>query len=395
MDVEARFGNADAVPRATPLCSIFFAVVACTATPPRDGADGDTTPTPPAAAASSEAATSGPTTETSPRPDPNPGRADEATRSGRRVAEDEPDAEAEVPPTMTPVAEPYASTSADLDGDGKTETIAIGRDGRITIGTASESLVWLHPPDDYWGGLDRENRLVVVDLDGKRKGVVFWQFEAGDVDPDKRYEAFGYRDGAIKRLVSSPVPAAHASEVSMGTGRVTIVEDSCAKDSTIDDMGMPKSDGTARRVVRTLRYDRARDMFDVGEKVTTKRARCVMAACPFVEVDGVSIGEILRRLSDASSEGSQALALPPTVAGRLTVTIAERKPEWSAIDAVALRVDGRVVLPRECGATPALCSDDGVARTLGPGERMALSFDVAASDDVVLLVDGHYVPLAP
>lgn len=322
-----------------------------------------------------------------------------AHRGGPRVwvveiVEGEPTARVDASSKMTPVTTPYAATNADLDGDGKSESISLGRDGRLAIGTATETVVWLHPPADYWGGLDHENRLVVVDLDGKRKGVMFWQFEEGDVDPDKRYEVFGYRDGAIKRLTPAPVPAAHASEVSLGRGRVTIVEDSCAVDSTLDDAGMPKADGKSRRVVRTLRYDAARDVYVVGEKTTTKRARCIMAACPFVEVQGVQIGEILRRLSEPSAEGSQSLALPPA-SGRVEVTLAERKPEWSAIDAVALRVDGTIVLPRECDTVPTLCADDGVARTLGPGEAMTLSFDIGTSSDIVLLVDGHYVPLAP
>lgn len=297
-------------------------------------------------------------------------------------------------PKATPTTTPYATTSADLDGDGKAEVIALGNDGRLAIGAASETLAWIHPEDSYWRGLDRENRLSIVELDGKRRGVMFWQFEEGDVDPDKRYEVFGYRDGAIKRLTPAPVPASHASEVSVGTGRVTIVEDFCEQDATIGDDGKPRDDGKSRRTTRTLRYDRARDLFVVEQKATSKRSRCLMAACPFVEVDGQRVGEILRRLSEPVAEGTQSLALPAS-SGRVSVTLVEEKPEWTMLDAVALRVDGTIVHPLECAGTPTLCADDGVVRTLAPGERMTLTFDVEASSDVVLLVDGHYLPLDP
>lgn len=297
-----------------------------------------------------------------------------------------------------PTPGPYAETKADLDGDGTVEAIAIAADGAVTIGAAPPAqLTWIHPTDDYWGGLDRAQRLSVVRLDAKHQAVVFWQFQEGDVDPDKRFHVWGWWDGAIHELVASPIDVGHASEFVATGGTLRFVDDACVRDATIGPDGTPANDGQSRRTVRTLRWDAKRRRLVDGTKTTKTRSRCLIAACPFVELGAagapVRVGEILRRLSEPALGGAQSLNLPAFAGGRLELALVEAKPEISYVDRVELRVDGIVHRPLACRTdTGPACADDGRYLILAPGERRVFWFEIPASDDVVLVVDGYYVP---
>ncbi len=303
---------------------------------------------------------------------------------------------ADEPPRAETVSiEPYARASGDLDGDGVVETITLGHDGALTVagsGPATSTRVdWIHPTDDYWGGLERDQRLTVVRLDAKTQAVVFWQFQEGDVDPDRRYHFFGYWDGAIHPLTPAPLDVAHATDLAVVGGKITFIEESCLRDATIRADGSTAADGLSRRDVRSLRW-RARKGLTPSLRRTDTRSRCLVAACPFVDVGPARIGEILRRMSEPRLEGSQSLRLPPFAGGRLVVTLAEDKQEVTSLDDVRLWADGVEHQPLECAAGHAACGDDGVAHRLGPGDRAAFTFSLPAADDVVLVVDGHYVP---
>jgi len=303
---------------------------------------------------------------------------------------------ADDPPRVDPVpTEPYARASGDLDGDGVVETITLGHDGVLTIAgskpATSTHVDWIHPTDDYWGGLDRDQRLTVVRLDAKAQAVVFWQFQEGDVDPDRRYHFFGYWDGAIHPLTPAPIDVAHASDLAVVGGKITFIEESCVRDATIRADGSTAADGLSRRDVRSLRWRPKRGLTPTLRRTDT-RSRCLMAACPFVDVGDARVGEILRRMSAPRLAGSQSLRLPPFAGGRLVVTLAEDKPEVTYLDDVRLWVDGVEHRPLECAAGHAACGDDGVVHVLAPGDRAAFTFDLPAADDVVLVVDGHYVP---
>ncbi len=291
-------------------------------------------------------------------------------------------------------APPYAQTHADLDGDGTVETITIGNAGSVTIGAAPPlAFDWIHPTNDYWGGLDREQRLAVTRLDATHQAVVFWQFEEGDVDPDKRFHVYGYWDGAIHPLIDAPIEVAHAAEFAASAGKLLFVEDGCVRDATIID-GRPANDGESHRVVRTFRWKPKLRKLVAASKTTKTRSRCLMAACPFVEVGTTRVGEILRRLSEPELDGVQSLRLPAFAGGLLEVALVEAKPEVTLIRAVTLRVDGVEYQARRCGRDSGVaCGSRGRALTLMPGDRATFTFDVPASEDVVLMVEGHYLPL--
>lgn len=168
-----------------------------------------------------------------------------------------------------------------------------------------------------------------------------------------------------------------------------------------------------------LRYDECPDAFCVtytlaagrlsAGQVITKRVHdpdeC--AACPHVyvlEAAGFAHkGEILRDLRRPELAAAQRLAFTRpqrfrAERGVITVEIREQEPETSFIDALALELDGRRILPIVCRAgEAAICSEDGRPAILRQGEVLSLEFEVGeltADSKLALWAVGYYVPTA-
>jgi hypothetical protein len=110
------------------------------------------------------------------------------------------------------------------------------------------------------------------------------------------------------------------------------------------------------------------------------------AACPMVYVGDVLHGEILRNFDMPHREATQSLALGEQC-GRVTVRIAEEKPETTYLDSVALVVGDETFLPTRCGA---LCANDGRIEVLEQGASRSLTFDVTKCGPAQLVANGHY-----
>jgi hypothetical protein len=129
----------------------------------------------------------------------------------------------------------------------------------------------------------------------------------------------------------------------------------------------------------------------------------VCISCPYLAVrrDGraVELGQVLVDRYTAARAGTDVRTTTLDVrGGRVVVTLHEREPEVSRLDAVEVRVDGRV-LPLAAGAPPALRAIDGQRHSLSMGESLDVPFDAAGIPDgtvtAEIRVTGHYDPIGP
>lgn len=129
----------------------------------------------------------------------------------------------------------------------------------------------------------------------------------------------------------------------------------------------------------------------------------VCISCPYLAVqrDGraVELGQVLVDRYTAARAGTDVRTTTLDVrGGRLVVTLHEREPEVSRLDAVEVRVGGRA-LPLAVGAPAALRAIDGQRHDLAMGESLDVAFDAAGIPDGVVTaeihVTGHYDPIGP
>jgi hypothetical protein len=111
------------------------------------------------------------------------------------------------------------------------------------------------------------------------------------------------------------------------------------------------------------------------------------AACPMVYVGDVRHGELLRNFDMPRREATQSLALGEQC-GRVTVRIAEEKPETTYLDEVTLVVGDQVFFPTQCGS---LCANDGRIEVLEQGASREVTFHVTTCGAARLVANGHYV----
>ena len=129
----------------------------------------------------------------------------------------------------------------------------------------------------------------------------------------------------------------------------------------------------------------------------------VCISCPYLAVRRgdrvVELGQVLVDRYTTRREGTDLRTTDVDVrGGRIVVTIDEREPEVSRIDAVELRVGGRA-LPLAAGAPASLRAIDGDHQDLAMGESIALAFDASGLADgtvtAEIRVTGHYDPIGP
>ncbi len=126
-------------------------------------------------------------------------------------------------------------------------------------------------------------------------------------------------------------------------------------------------------------------------------------SCPYLAVrqDGriVELGQVLVDRYTAGREGTDVRRARVDVAsGRIVVTLVEREPEVSKVDAVELFVNGRA-LPLADGTPASLGTVDGARHSFSMGESVEVAFDATGIADgfvdAEIRVTGHYEPVGP
>jgi hypothetical protein len=257
--------------------------------------------------------------------------------------------------------------------------------GTLSVGSRSTEIV-LH--SGYFGGIG----IRVIDIDAADGQQELLLTERGGAEEDPPYLfTIVQVDGDALRVT----PLWHSNGYSSGT--VVI-----AGDGVID-----------------VRYDECPDAFAIryqlrangqleSSAVTSERVRdpSECAACPHVyvrEATGfVYKGEILRELRRPELAAAQTLAFTrpqrfrTDARGVIALEIREGEPETSYIDALALELDGRRILPLACAVEhPAYCHEDGQPTILQQGDSLLLEFEVGdllAGASVALWAVGYYEP---
>jgi hypothetical protein len=260
--------------------------------------------------------------------------------------------------------------------------------GRLTIGTQSVELI-LH--SGFFGGIGI--RVVDLDEDDGRRELLLTRRGDAEEDPPYLFSIVQWDGGAL-----TMTPLWHSNGYSSGTltidgsGELVLLYDECPD---------------AYTVAYVLRDGRLHEG-DVISKRVRNPDEC--AACPrayVLEAAGFAYkGEILRDLDHPELAGEQRLAFTRAqrfrsdADGHVTIELREEEPEISHIDAVALELDGRRILPVGCERSSptgmnAICHADGREQVLRRGDTLRLEFEVGDLDvesRVALVAVGYYVP---
>lgn len=337
------------------------------------------------------------------------------TREPARVESEPPPTGELVPGATWEVDGVLLRGAADLDGDGRTETIELvsraarpdfarresdpGPRIRVPVAScdpprgadecparlvAGRATLELEIPTGYFGGASVE--LIDIDRSDARKELLLTQRGGTSEDPWYEFRVVLY-DGhrlLLRELWHSGGYNSGVAEV-RGDGTLTLRYDECPDDSTVT----YRLDGTA--------------LVETGRQVVRTGDPSECAACPYVYLLAgdrfVRQGEILRNLNRASLAATQSLPLAHATApaGLLTVELREEKDETTFLDDVYLEVDGERVSPLECSAAPlAYCAAGGDHHVLHRGDSLRLTFatavDVSAASPPRLYATGYYVP---
>ncbi|WP_437634856.1 hypothetical protein [Sorangium sp. So ce854] len=341
------------------------------------------------------------------QPAPAPVIAEPPTPTGTVVA-----APVDVPPPDTPAAtaaaradaghgatgaapepEPAAvllSIEGDVDGVPGDEQITLRAGGVLSAGAASIRVEIEPSPDVYW---KQQARLEIVDLGGKRRGILFAAPTADLEDPPDRLRVYVLRDGSLVPVLDKVLGAYGMLKLQFpGDGTARYIEDGW---TACDRVAGAKK--VARQQV-TFRLDAAGTrMVESGRKPTRHVQVCdELAACPYVDVLDAGkprrIGEILRDVRGARAATVQSLDVGDHGAGPITIRISEEKAEVTFLDEVFVEAGGARIHPRGCDITPspAYCAPDGHPHVLRQGDSLDLVFD--AGGHAVLFARGYYVP---
>lgn len=129
----------------------------------------------------------------------------------------------------------------------------------------------------------------------------------------------------------------------------------------------------------------------------------VCISCPYLAVRregrAVELGQVLVDRHAAHRAGTDVRAARVDVRdGRVVVTIHEREPEISRLDAIEVWIGGRA-LPLAADAPAALRAIDGQRHALAMGESLDVAFDAPGIPDgvvdVQIRVSGYYDPVGP
>jgi hypothetical protein len=300
-------------------------------------------------------------------------------------------------------------TSADLDGDGRRESIQLTTSDAITdltkkyvyapetiaipscAGGADECTVTLRVGSashaltidaGHFGAVGV--RVIEIDRAKSRRALVVRTNGGDGEDPpfDAAIVFYSGRRLVHRPLVDTKVAWSHVGDVK-STGKGTLV---------VEYAHCPYTTTVRYRVSGTLLKERGRTITGDPEEVCS--------ACPHVYVaDGRGqryAGEILRDLSAPSLEATQSLSLGARIARQplVSIELREEKRETTYLDEIYLEVDGERITPAGC-ADRAWCASDRRYHVMRIGDRLTLQFridDPSAARSARLVATGYYVP---
>jgi hypothetical protein len=288
------------------------------------------------------------------------------------------------PAAAAPSAGKLLTLEADLDGDGKAETITLDKDGTLMAGLGE-----IKPAYDEADG-PAHTKLEIVSLGGKRKGIYLTTEREEGEDPPDRHQVFVYKPGSLARAYNE-VHDDHIKWSKLGTGRYVEAGWAACEPAS---QKAKKPVTRAPTQILTLKLDAKGTKLVTARKNGPDIVKCdELAACPFVyEVVGgepVLIGEILRNVRHESA--LQALSLGN--GGRTTIRLAEEKPEITFVDEIYLEVDGQRIKPKACAhVTLPYCEADGMSTAMMQGDSLELEFE-APHGVRHLWARGYYNPI--
>lgn len=273
------------------------------------------------------------------------------------------------------MGEELARVSADLDGDGKSDTMIVS-ERLVTVGPVKVDVDYSYEPET-----DASYEAKVIDIDPKDKKKEVLLIESDGMD-GLSHTVFTY-DG--KQIVASDLGWTMASP-DIKDGMLTLTDSNCGETTT----KMYALSGTKVALK--------------DEKKTGEFKDEMCAACPYVFVqtgEGLAFeGEILRSLRGSERHALQSLPLRRLDAGSgpIVVRLAEHKPETTSLDQIYVTVNGVVIPEASCVMDPAgaWCQADGRHVEITRGESVDLRFDVPVhtrDTHVVLWAYGYYEPL--
>lgn len=287
---------------------------------------------------------------------------------------------------------------ADVDGAPGEEDLVLHADGTLVAGRW-QGKAELNGVNMHWTPDEVALRVVMLDRQAGTRVVLLELPTDEEEDPPNRVQLFVMEDDRLRQVLDW-TPGGY------GLGRLEFPGDGSAEYvengwTACDRAKHPATPVPLERVtLRMTGAPRAEQLVEVKRTATEKLQRCdELAACPLVYVlageQAIYVGELLRNLRGVAAYDRQTLALPAAGGGTLRVRIAEEKPEVTHLDAIALSVDGELLLPVTCGraSRPDYCAVDQAAVLLGPGETLDLEFDVPRDAREIELVGwGFYLP---
>jgi hypothetical protein len=304
---------------------------------------------------------------------------------GNRTEAQAPNPAADTQPAKMPPG--AVSRSADLDGDGKDETVTL-EPGMLRVGSATY-------PVKIPGPLTAQMlQIVALDKKDRSRQLLVSHIEEGDEeDPGTAYQLFSYDGKSLSLLLELRNQVGNVAFPGDGTARITQSDwDACRN------LNQKK----APRYEMRWERDSSKKMVEKGRKPVDTVDCENLAACPRVYVVDASgkeqlAGEILRDLRGSERAALQSLALTsPPGSGRLRVRLREEKSEVTHLDQVFVTVDGRVIPPRLCrGENRSYCEAGGATTLLHKGDVLDLEFDLGPepSSPPLLWARGFYQPL--
>jgi len=285
--------------------------------------------------------------------------------------------------------------TGDLDGAPGEEEVTLAGDGTLTATLAAGTIQIAVELADNDPVFHDQFRLAIVSLGGKRRGIVVASPTGDGEDPPNRYRVFLHAHGTLRPVFDRVIGV-------YGVTPLVFAADGTASYTESGWMACTRVPGAARVAKQhvTLALDAKGTALRVTRRVdTTDVQPCdELSACPFVYRLGDGpprlLGEILRNVRGRDAATVQALAVGGQGAGRITLQLAEAKPEVTYLDAIYLEVDGARIAPRACGDLPAApyCEADGRHHVLREGDTLELAFDTPAHAASRLVARGYYVP---
>lgn len=263
--------------------------------------------------------------------------------------------------------EVVAELAVDLDGDGKGETMRITAEALEVAGAVLSHGLTVDDPRSL------KAKVVDVDRSDRRNEVLLSAAEYEDLTDYVVVSMAGGKPRVSAAIYTGSLGLA-------GDGRLTTEDTNCGQ--------------TTRAVYKLTKGG----LEKASEKTTGTHDNMLCAACPYVYLETESgwefRGEILREVRFEAAQTTRSMRLGRASQRIVRVMIAERKPEITYLDAVAVVAGDTEIEPRRCqnDAGGALCAEDGAHHALAPRDELVLEFAVPPGAELTLRATGYYVP---